>query len=134
MAEKLSLALLLYLQYAGSLVFTESVTELVPAANAPNGIPFEMMGGASVTVTVTDFGVVPPGPVHEMLYVVVTIGETDSLSVTPVFAVHGEPLHETALEADHSSMAELPARIEEGDALREMEGGSGALTVRTFES
>jgi hypothetical protein len=69
--------------------------------------------GTGFTTTGVDRVVDPPLPVQVMLYVVVTVGETERDPETP----DGEkpaPLQEVALVDDHVSVDEAPAATYEG--------------------
>jgi hypothetical protein len=83
-------------------------------------------GLAGFTVTVTLFDTVPPLPVHEREYVVVSDGVT--LSFPEVFFA---PLHppdavqEEAFEVLHSSSDESPSVIVEGVAVKVSVGSDG---------
>ena len=83
------------------------------------------VSGMKVTVAFAD--AVPPAPVHVIVYVVVTIGETLTDPETPD-GVNPLPVQLVALVEDHESVDDCPAMTDVGDAERETVG-VGMVTV-----
>jgi hypothetical protein len=85
---------------------------------------FQAKSGAGFTTTAADRVADPPPPVQVMLYVVLTVGETEADPETR----DGEkptPLHDVALVDDHVSVDEAPGATPEGLALNESVGAFG---------
>ena len=85
--------------------------------------------GAGFTITGVVGVVDPPLPVQVMLYVVLTVGETER----DPEGFDGEkptPLHEVALVDDHESVDEAPGVMYAGLALNESVGAVGDASAR----
>ena len=90
---------------------------------------FQEKPGAGFTITGSDRVVDPPLPVQVMLYVVLTVGETEADPETP----NGEkptPLQEVALVDDHVSVDEPPGAMYGGFALSKSVGAVGDTPAR----
>ena len=113
----------------------ESVAE--PPEVIEVGEAVRLTDGAFMTVTVALPKAVIEPPLHEIEYVVVTVG----LTVTEPLVAPPEPpgdalppavekplpVHEVALVEDQVSVAELPEVIEVGEAVRVTDGLAGGL-------
>lgn len=80
-------------------------------------------------VTVANAERVPPAPLAVSVYVVVLCGRT---SIDPLSGIAPIPLSmlaEVALEMAHESVAALPSPMIMGEAMNEICGAFGALTV-----
>jgi hypothetical protein len=87
--------------------------------------------GDGLTTTAADRVVDPPVPVQAMLYVVLTVGETETDPETPV----GEkpvPLQAVALVDDHESVEEAPEAMRSGLVPNESIGVVGDAAARAL--
>jgi hypothetical protein len=106
---------------AFQLTFTWPVPQEDGVADRPVGV----VGAAGLTVTVVCDCVVPPLPVHERVYVVVTAGETET--VPPVLLMPGAPLlieAEVLLVQEAVRLVEPPAVMVAGDEVRDTTGAA----------
>jgi hypothetical protein len=85
--------------------------------------------GAGFTITGSDRVVDPPLPVQVMLYVVLTVGETEADPETPD-EEKPTPLQEVALVDDHVSVDEAPGAMPTGLALNKSVGAFGDAGAR----
>ncbi len=83
----------------------------------------------SITFTVTDLVVVPPGPVAVSVYVVETVGETDSESFNAVDTTPEEIETVVAFVVVHVRVDEPPMFIVVGLAVNVTVGGGSTVTV-----
>ena len=67
-------------------------------------LPEQILVGVQVNVTVFTSEPVPPGPVHEIEYVVVTVGETVRQPDTAPPVEKFVPVHDVAFDDDHVSV------------------------------
>ena len=90
---------------------------------------FQEKVGTGFTITAADRVVDPPLPVQVMLYVVLTVGETETDPEAP----DGEkptPLQEVALVDDQESVDEAPGAMPGGFALSVSVGTVGDTAAR----
>jgi len=87
------------------------------------------------TVAVAGVGEVPPAPVQERLYVVVAVGDTDSVPLVASAPVQPpEAVHVVAFVLDQVSVDFPPAAIDAGLALRVTVGAGIATRVTVVEA
>ncbi|HZF16519.1 MAG TPA: hypothetical protein VE046_11295 [Steroidobacteraceae bacterium] len=119
---------------AAALVVLQVRVEDAPLATLVGAaLRFTVGAGFAVTVTVADFIVVPPVPVHDSVYVLVAVN-------APVLAVpvsgwlpdHAPPaVHVVALEEDQVRIEAAPLKTLVGLAVSETVGGAGSAVVVT---
>jgi hypothetical protein len=85
--------------------------------------------GKGLTTTGVVRVVDPPLPVHVILYVVLTLGETETDPEAPD-AVKPTPLQAVALLDDHESVDEAPGAMPTGFVLNERVGAVGDAASR----
>jgi hypothetical protein len=91
------------------------------------------VGAAALTVIVADEEAEPPGPVQVRVYMVVLVGETDSVPLVVLLPLQPlEAVQEVALAELQVKVDELPLVIVEGLAER-LTVGAAALTVTVAE-
>lgn len=119
-------------------VFAEDhATDPAPPAPIEDGAAVRLAVGvgAGVTVTVALPVFVPPEPVQERLYAVVTEGDTVTEPEIAPPVVNPVPVQEVALDDDQVSVELLPFTIEVGDAESATVGGrplSVTVSVTVF--
>jgi len=86
-------------------------------------------GAAALTDTVTLSDALPPGPVHDIEYVVLLVGETETDPDVALPVLKFVPVQLSASVLDQVSVDESPEVMEVGDAERDAVGaGAAALT------